>query len=70
MKVNVWTCSSPTDAPLPDLSDHEMVGMDELETIAEDSVAMGEVMTVLGKMMSELGKIPLLNALFTSMTAE
>lgn len=70
MKVNVWTCSSPTDAPLPDLSEHEMVGMDELETIAEDSVAMGEVMTVLGKMMSELGKIPLLNALFTSMSAE
>ena len=55
---------------LAGLSEHEMVGMDELETIAEDSVAMGEVMTVLGKMMSELGKIPLLNALFTSMSAE
>ena len=70
MKVDVQTVSGTTDAPLPDLSGHEMVGMDELEAIAEDSVAMGEVMTVLGKMMSELGKIPLLNALFTGMTAE
>lgn len=68
MKVDVQTSSGTTDAALPDLSGHEMVGMDELEAIAEDSVAMGEVMSVLGTMMSELGKIPLLNALFTGMT--
>lgn len=68
MKVDVQTSSGTTYAALPDLSGHEMVGMDELEAIAEDSVAMGEVMSVLSTMMSELGKIPLLNALFTGMT--